>query len=192
VRPSLRHFVTILGSRARHLDASAARLFINKVLSSRVYPPSASRIRGILASVHYLPLTPIHYLCAHRIFAMSASNAGSHVKMLARSYKNLDNARQTAAIDDAYNSPNTRKQLTELFHARFGGDPHDWQLDVTEAILLGLDTILIAGTGSGKTMPFMMPLLLDDKKKVLVLSPLKILQEEQVSTYSFEFPEQTI
>ena len=115
---------------------------------------------------------------------MSASNAASHVKMLVRSYKNLDNARQAAATNNTYNSPDTRKRLTELFRARFGGDLHDWQLDVTEAILLGLDTILIAGTGSGKTMPFMMPLLLDDKKKVLVLSPLKILQEEQVSIHS--------
>jgi ATP-dependent helicase YprA (DUF1998 family) len=31
--------------------------------------------------------------------------------------------------------------------------PYDWQLDVTEAILLGLDsTVVIAGTGSGKTV----------------------------------------
>ena len=78
---------------------------------------------------------------------MSASNAASHVNMLALSYKNLDNGRQAAATDNTYNSPDTRKRLTGLFRARFGGDPHDWQLDVTEAILLGLNTILIAGTG---------------------------------------------
>ena len=37
--------------------------------------------------------------------------------------------------------------------------PYSWQLDVTEAIFLGLDPVVIAGTGAGKTMPFMMPLL---------------------------------
>ena len=52
---------------------------------------------------------------------------------------------------------------------------------MTEAILLGLDSVVIAGTGAGKTMPFMMPLLLDEKKKVVIISPLKVLQEDQVS-----------
>jgi hypothetical protein len=35
--------------------------------------------------------------------------------------------------------------------------PYTWQGDVTEAILLGLDCAAEAGTGSGKTMPFLMP-----------------------------------
>jgi len=76
-----------------------------------------------------------------------------------------------------------RAQLSTLFHVRFGSDPYEWQLDVTEAILLGLDSIVIAGTSSGKTIPFMLPLLLDDKKKVLILSPLKVLQDDQVSPF---------
>ncbi|KAF6765871.1 P-loop containing nucleoside triphosphate hydrolase protein [Ephemerocybe angulata] len=53
-------------------------------------------------------------------------------------------------------------------------------MDVMEAISLGLDCVCIAGTGASKTMPFMMPLLLEDNEaRVLVISPLKILQEEQ-------------
>jgi len=52
-----------------------------------------------------------------------------------------------------------------------------------EAILLGLDTVVIAGTGAGKTMPFVMPLLLDKKKKAIVISPLKILQADQVRDF---------
>jgi superfamily II DNA/RNA helicase len=49
-----------------------------------------------------------------------------------------------------------------------------------EAILLGINSLVIAGTGTGKTMPFMMPLMLDSKKKALIISPLKILQANQV------------
>jgi len=41
---------------------------------------------------------------------------------------------------------------------------------VTEAILLGLDSVVIAGTGAEKTMPFMMPLLLDESMKSIIIS----------------------
>ncbi|KAH6885558.1 P-loop containing nucleoside triphosphate hydrolase protein [Coprinopsis sp. MPI-PUGE-AT-0042] len=51
-------------------------------------------------------------------------------------------------------------------------------MDVTEAMLVGLDSFVIAGTGSGKTMPFMMPLIMDKKKKAIIISPLKLLQED--------------
>jgi ATP-dependent helicase YprA (DUF1998 family) len=101
----------------------------------------------------------------------------------ARSYRNFDSARHNAAKKKGYSSSSTRAQLSTLFRARFGSDPYEWQLDVTEAILLGLDSIVIAGTSSGKTIPFMLPLLLDDKKKVVILSPLKVLQEDQVSYF---------
>ena len=49
--------------------------------------------------------------------------------------------------------------------------------------MLGLDCVVIAGTGSGKTMPFWMPLLLDKNrdKMVVVISPLNELEAEQVS-----------
>lgn len=97
-----------------------------------------------------------------------------------QSYQILDAARQDAAKKSNFNSDLTRRQLSTIFRERFGALPHDWQLDATEAILLGLDTIVIAGTGAGKTMPFMMPLLVDDKKKIIIISPLKILQDDQV------------
>ena len=67
-----------------------------------------------------------------------------------------------------------------LFEARSGKTPYDWQLDVTEAILLGLDSMVIAGTGSGKTIPFMLPLLAHPEKMVIIISPLKVLQRDQV------------
>ena len=55
-----------------------------------------------------------------------------------------------------YDWQQTRDDITSIFRERFGTDPYSWQLDLTEAILLGLDSVLIAGMGSGKTMPFMM------------------------------------
>ncbi|PPQ85606.1 hypothetical protein CVT24_012363 [Panaeolus cyanescens] len=66
------------------------------------------------------------------------------------------------------------------FQGRAGFSAHDWQLKVTEALLLKLDCIVIAGTGSGKTIPFMIPLLADPSKKVIIISPLKVLQDDQV------------
>ena len=48
---------------------------------------------------------------------------------------------------------------------------------------MGLNCIAIVGTGFGKTMPFIMPLLVDctNKKMVIVISSLNDLEEDQVS-----------
>jgi bloom syndrome protein len=72
-----------------------------------------------------------------------------------------------------------RQELGRLFHERFGTYTYEWQVDVTEAILLGVDSVVIAGTGARKTMPFMMPLLLDRNMRVIIIS-LKVLQKDQV------------
>ncbi|KAJ3483954.1 hypothetical protein NLJ89_g12020 [Agrocybe chaxingu] len=107
----------------------------------------------------------------------------AHARDRARSYKNLNAARREAANTTNYDSATTRATLIRIFRERFGADPRDWQLDVAEAILLGLDSVVIAGTGAGKTIPFMLPLLLDEKKKVVVISPLKVLQEDQADRF---------
>jgi ATP-dependent helicase YprA (DUF1998 family) len=113
------------------------------------------------------------------------SREEAHERLHARSYRNLEKARENVSRKSGYDSSKTRQDITLLFRERFGTDPYEWQLDVTEAILLGLDSVVIAGTGAGKTMPFMMPLLLDGKKKVLIISPLKILQADQVRSCKF-------
>jgi len=62
--------------------------------------------------------------------------------------------------------------------------PRDWQVDCAEAFNLGIDCTVIAGTGSGKTLPFVMPALLHGRGKVtLVLSPLNSLEEDQVRRF---------
>lgn len=108
----------------------------------------------------------------------------SHARQRAQSYRILENARQEAADKKHYASEQTRVDLATLFRERFGKDPYPWQLDVTEAILLGLDCVVIAGTGAGKTMPFMMPLLLDRNKSIIIISPLKVLQTDQVRRHT--------
>ena len=110
----------------------------------------------------------------------SESRDEAHQHLQSKSYRILERARAEAARKNGYNSQTTRTDLQRLFREQFGKDPYDWQLDVTEAILLGLDSVVIAGTGAGKTMPFMMPLMLNKSKKVIIVSPLKILQVDQV------------
>lgn len=75
--------------------------------------------------------------------------------------------------------------MSEECLTRKGFLPHDWQLDVAEAVLLGLDTVLIAGTGCGKTLPFVLPLFADKTgySKVIIVSTLNELEKEQVSGY---------
>lgn len=62
----------------------------------------------------------------------------------------------------------------------------EWQLDVAEALLLGTDSVVIVGTGSGKTIPFMLLLVLNSKKMVLIISPLKVLQHDQVCPSAYK------
>ncbi|KAF5314348.1 hypothetical protein D9619_011963 [Psilocybe cf. subviscida] len=92
-------------------------------------------------------------------------------------------AREKAEEDQGYNSTSTHFELTAIFEAKFGAPPHSWQLDVTEALLLGLDSIVLAGTGSGKTIPFILLLMLHTTSQGLVISPLKILQDDQASRF---------
>src|ERR1700674_994654 len=106
----------------------------------------------------------------------SESHGEAHWCLRSKSYRILEKARAEAAWKNGYNLQTTRTELQRLFRERFGKDPYDWQLDVMEVILLGLDSVVIAGTGAGKTMPFMMLLLLNKSKKVIIVSPLKILQ----------------
>ena len=96
----------------------------------------------------------------------------------------LETERSAAFTSRKYDSEATCKVIDDKFRQVCPGKiPHKWQVDVTEALLLGLDSIVIAGTGAGKMMPFVMPLLLDETKTkmVLVISPLNELEAEQVS-----------
>lgn len=98
------------------------------------------------------------------------------------STRNLQKARAEALKARGYQSMATRNELRERFSKRSPGlGPYEWQVDVAKALLLGLDCSVIAGTGAGKTMPFVMPLFVETKKIVIVISPLNVLEEDQVS-----------
>ena len=73
------------------------------------------------------------------------------------------------------------REFSALWERMGGKAPHEWQVDVTEALLVGLDCTVIAGTGSGKTMPFVMPTFVEPEKIYFVISPLNALEADQVS-----------
>ena len=102
----------------------------------------------------------------------------------------LEEAREAARKDRGYDWVEMRSTIEDKFQEIFDGKrPYDWQMDITEALLLGRDCIAIAGTGSGKTLPFGMPLLSlgAHDKMVLVLSPLNELEVEQVRSFVYHY-----
>lgn len=58
--------------------------------------------------------------------------------------------------------------------------PHAFQLKASLAMLHQQDSVIIAGTGSGKTLCLFIPLLLSPKSISVTISPLKRLQLTQV------------
>ena len=104
----------------------------------------------------------------------------SHERERELSFKLLSNARTKRA---GYDSQATRRALAESVTARYPAiQPYDWQIDIAEALALGLDATVIAGTGSGKTLPWALPLLLDENRDriCLVISPLNELEADHV------------
>jgi ATP-dependent helicase YprA (DUF1998 family) len=99
-----------------------------------------------------------------------------------RFQQNLQNAHEKGSRDSGYDSESTRKEIADNSAARAGIQPYEWQIDVSEALLLGLDAVVIAGTGSGKTLPFYLPLFTDHckNKMALIVLPLKTLQHDMV------------
>ena len=97
------------------------------------------------------------------------------------SYGNLQAARKRAEKSDKYAYINARQEMSKWVEDKFHKKPHDWQLDAAEAVFLGLDTILISPTGSGKSLPFIIPLAKHaPSKKIIVISPLIALQHDMV------------
>ena len=64
--------------------------------------------------------------------------------------------------------------------------PDDWQIHLIRRILQGYDSIFCAGTGYGKSLIFEgLAVLGGNGKLVVVISPLKALEYDQVSRESF-------
>ncbi|KAF8446420.1 P-loop containing nucleoside triphosphate hydrolase protein [Boletus edulis BED1] len=82
-----------------------------------------------------------------------------------------------------YCSKTTRDTLSAICEARMGRKPYPWQLDCAEAFILGIDCIVLAGTGYGKTLPFTIPSFLLPDKITIVISPLNALEEDQARRF---------
>lgn len=81
-----------------------------------------------------------------------------------------------------------RAELTRKALQVFDASPFDWQLDAAIAILEGRDVVLDVGTGSGKTMCFSLPLLVDETDIALIISPLSALMIDQVGKSPASLP----
>ena len=110
------------------------------------------------------------------------SKPATHSEEKKLSYSNLLKSRNFATCTSGYHSESLRQSLTKVCSERCNNIPYEWQLDAAEAFFLGLDCTILAGTGSGKSLPFVMPSMVHDKI-VVILSPLNALEDDQASKY---------
>jgi ATP-dependent helicase YprA (DUF1998 family) len=96
--------------------------------------------------------------------SVASGRCQQHEHKIRQAANLLNNARKDAFKKKGFLSDATRNKMREELKSRTGMDAYDWQLDVAEALLLGLDCSVIAGTGAGKTLPFVLPLLAEKKE----------------------------
>lgn len=72
-----------------------------------------------------------------------------------------------------------KAKLREKCEVKLPFIPRDWQLDVACDLIGEKSVILLAGTGQGKSLPFLLPGLIT-AKTALILSPLNALEDDQV------------
>ncbi|KAH7903635.1 P-loop containing nucleoside triphosphate hydrolase protein [Hygrophoropsis aurantiaca] len=72
-----------------------------------------------------------------------------------------------------------KKKVTERLKLTFVMD--DWQAHMIHRIYQGYDSILLAGTGYGKSLVFQGLAAMDKQKIVVVICPLKALERDQVA-----------
>lgn len=109
----------------------------------------------------------------------------AHQNQTRFSQRLLVEAREKAHSKWGYDYVATRKMMLDECRRRSKNSitPHTWQLDIAEALFLGIDCELIAGTGSGKTLPMVLQHFIKRKgpgKVSIIVSPLNVLEEDQV------------
>ncbi|KAJ6611146.1 hypothetical protein B0H10DRAFT_1810185 [Mycena sp. CBHHK59/15] len=96
----------------------------------------------------------------------------------------LEEACEEACKTRGYQSaPMRAKICVEFCEQNPGMTAHEWQVDIGEALHLGVDCSLIASTGTGKTIPFVMPLFVESDKIIVIISPLNTLEVNQASHF---------
>lgn len=92
-----------------------------------------------------------------------------------------EDERQHEDVLQSASTERLRELLIERTVHATGMSPHEFQVDTALALHQRKDVVLVAGTGFGKTLSFVMPCFLSKWNTVVILSPLNALQEEQVS-----------
>ncbi|KAJ7766217.1 hypothetical protein B0H16DRAFT_1218300, partial [Mycena metata] len=69
--------------------------------------------------------------------------------------------------------------ISDRARIRLGRTPHEFQTRFFSNVMQGKDVILDVGTGSGKSLCFDLPVLMNKQDIVLVVSPLTALMLEQ-------------
>ena len=88
------------------------------------------------------------------------------------------------SLDLGSGVPST-EEIYEKTKAVFGYGPCLWQVEVAKMLLeKEKDVICIAGTGSGKTLTFWMPLLFQTESIQIVITALNVLGEQNVRQLS--------
>ncbi|KIK81787.1 hypothetical protein PAXRUDRAFT_155267, partial [Paxillus rubicundulus Ve08.2h10] len=89
----------------------------------------------------------------------------SHTEQKKKLYTNLVDSQEVATKTSSYSSEKSRKAFIDTcLHRCNNQPPYSWQLDAAKAFYLGLDCTVLAGTGSRKSLPFVMPCMLSSNK----------------------------
>ena len=135
---------------------------------ARSRPPTPSHHNGTLPTSHAPPETPRKWRDNHQKHLQG-------VKLSLPTHLSLKSIQQ---------------QLINAFNLSY--TPDDWQLHLIRRILQGYDSIFCAGTSYGKSLIFeALSVLGGPGKLVLVISPLKALECDQVHPYLLFFNELT-
>ncbi|CUA67949.1 ATP-dependent DNA helicase Q5 [Rhizoctonia solani] len=91
----------------------------------------------------------------------------------------------TSSVPDpsALNDEALSELLVKETRSRTGITPYPWQVRVAVAMIRQRDVLCLAGTGFGKTLPFIMPLFLSVKTIVWIVSPLNYIEEQQAESF---------
>ncbi|KDQ05593.1 hypothetical protein BOTBODRAFT_92294, partial [Botryobasidium botryosum FD-172 SS1] len=76
-----------------------------------------------------------------------------------------------------------RESLRQVTRRVTSMDPREGQLDVGEAMYLDRNVVLLAGTGWGKTLAFIMACFLDPTIVIIIISPLNALEDDQARRF---------
>lgn len=78
----------------------------------------------------------------------------------------------------------TLDQIRQHTLSKIDMTPCLWQAEAVKHQLEGHDVLVIAATGSGKTEPFLIPSLFDEKSLTIIISPLNVLSAQHTAKWN--------